>query len=205
MATVSLQADQRDALGKGAARKIRAAGRIPAVLYRAGQQPVHISLAPNELELSFQRTGNRNTLVDIGVGGGSHLCIVREVQRHPVSQLLEHVDFYEVASDEPVEVKVKVGTVGKAPGEAMGGKLGIIRRDLQLRCRPADIPALIEVDVSALNVGEFIKAGAVTLPDGATLLTDANMNVVTVMTRRGVAEDEESEETEEEEVVESED
>ncbi len=188
MATVSLQADQRDAFGKGAARKIRAAGRIPAVLYRAGQQPVHISLDPNELELSFKRTGNRNTLVDIGVGGGNHLCLVREVQRHPVSQLLEHVDFYEVATEEEVDVKVKVTTVGTAPGESLGGKVQIMRRDLQLRCRPADIPDALAVDVSELNVGDIIKAGDITLPKDSTLLTDVNMNVVTVTAKRVVAE-----------------
>jgi len=204
MATVSLQADQRDAFGKGAARKIRAAGRIPAVLYRAGQQPVHISLDPDELELSFKRTGNRNTLVDIGVGGGNHLCLVREVQRHPVSQLLEHVDFYEVATEEDVEVLVKVTTVGRAPGESLGGKVQIMRRDLQLRCRPADIPDAVVVDVSTLDVGGLIKAGDITLPTGSTLLTDDHMNVVTVTAKR-VVEEVVDEEEAEEEVVEEED
>ena len=122
MATVSLSATPRADFGKGAARKVRAAGLLPAVIYRAGQPATSISLDPHELETAFRRSGNRNTLVDLGVDGSNFVCLVKETQRDPVSSELLHVDFYEVNDQETVTVLVPVEAVGKAAGVVAGGK-----------------------------------------------------------------------------------
>lgn len=191
MATVSLQVQSRDSFGKGVARKIRQAGSVPAVVYRDGSEPAHVSLDPQALELAFARTGNRNTLVDIQVeGGGSHLCLVKDVQRHPLSQAIQHVDFFEVRADEEISVLVPIRLVGKAQGVAMGGKLRIIARDIQLRCKPGDIPATVDVDVSHLEIGKFISASELTAPEGCTLQFVQDFNVATVMARRGAVAEE---------------
>ena len=106
MANVSLNVSSRTDMGKGAARKIRAQGLLPAVIYRAGQPATSVSLDPRELENAFRRTGNRNTLVDIGVDGKTFTCLVKQTQRDPVSAVLLHVDFYEVDGGEEVTVVV---------------------------------------------------------------------------------------------------
>ena len=102
MATVSLSATPRTDFGKGAARKIRAQGLLPAVIYRAGQPATSIVLDPLALETAFRRSGNRNTLVDLGVDGSNYVCLVKETQRDPVSAVLLHVD----ERDEQIEVAV---------------------------------------------------------------------------------------------------
>ena len=188
MATVSLSATPRTNFGKGAARKIRAQGLLPAVIYRAGQAATSIALDPQELENAFRRSGNRNTLVDLGVDGSNFVCLVKETQRDPVSAVLLHVDFYEVADSEPVVVSVPVEAVGKAAGVVAGGKLRLIRRDLTVSCKPGDIPATVEVDVTSLVVGDFIRVSGITAPSGVEIIAPNDFNVVTVVGKRGMAE-----------------
>lgn len=188
MATVSLNASPRSQVGKGAARKIRSTGKVPAVVYRDGRTPKHLIIDPAELELAFHRTGNPNTLVDLDAGDHRAHCIVREVQRHPVSLLIEHVDFYELADDSVVEIRVPIRPIGKAVGTEMGGKLQLLRRDVKLRCKPANIPEAVEVDVTPLDVGGYIKIMSVPPPTGCEFLSRVNFNVVTVIGKRGPAE-----------------
>ena len=186
MATVNLSATPRDDFGKGAARKIRAQGLLPAVIYRAGQPATSVTLDPRELENAFRRTGNRNTLVDLGVDGGNFVCLVKSTQRDPVSAELLHVDFYEVADGEPVEVSVPLEAVGKAAGVVAGGKLRMIRRDLTVSCKPGDIPASVEVDVTKLNVGDFVRVSEIEAPAGVAIVAPNDFNVITVVGKRGM-------------------
>lgn len=187
MATVSLQVEPRDSFGKGIARKIRQAGNVPAVVYREGNTPSHVSLDPTALELAFKRTGNRNTLVDISIEGEDTkaLCLVKSVQRHPVSQAIEHVDFYEVRPDEAVTVSVPVKLVGKAAGVEMGGKLQIMARDITVKAQPGDIPDTLDVNVTELAIGKFIRASELPAPAGCELVLVNDFNVATVIARRG--------------------
>jgi len=196
MATVSLNASSRNDLGKGAARKIRAQGLLPAVIYRAGQSSTTVSLDPNELETAFRRSGNRNTLVSIGVDGKTFTCLVKATQRDPVTANLIHVDFYEVDADVEVMVRVPVKPTGKAIGVTAGGKLRLIRRDLDVRCKPDSIPASVNVDVSKLNIGDFVRVSTVPAPAGAEIVAPNDFNILTVVGKRGarVAVEEEPEE-----------
>jgi large subunit ribosomal protein L25 len=184
MATVNLSANPRSDMGKGAARKLRAQGLMPAVIYRAGQPATSISLDPHALEQAFRRTGNRNTLVELGIDGNNFVCLVKATQRDPVNAELLHVDFFEVDSGEHVVVDVPVSTVGKSAGEVEGGKLRIIRRDLRLRCKPSDIPDTIVVDVTKLSVGDFTRVSGIEAPAGAEIIAGSDFNVVTVLGKR---------------------
>jgi large subunit ribosomal protein L25 len=197
MATVSLNATSRTQMGKGPARKVRAQGLIPAVVYRAGTEATSITINPLEIENAFRRTGNRNTLVDIGVDGSNFLCLVKSTQRDPVTAELLHIDFFQVDDNEEVTVKVPVVPVGKAAGVTAGGRLQVIVRDLNLRCKPADIPDNVPVDVSPLNVGDFLRVSSVPAPTNTEILAPNDFNVVAVVGKRGAAEEVEEEGAEE--------
>lgn len=190
MATLSLQATPREGSGKGVARKIRGAGLVPAVIYRDGGTPTHITLDPNELALGFKRTGNRNTIVEITVAdaAASHRCLVKDVQRHPVNLNILHLDFYEIQADEEVRVMVPVSTSGKAAGVTAGGKLRVMVRDLPVVCKPDDIPDHVDVDVTELEIGRFIKVSEIPAPSGCRIDNLREFNVVTVAARRGAVE-----------------
>jgi large subunit ribosomal protein L25 len=191
MATVSISATSRTETGKGAARKIRALGQIPAIIYRAGQPATSVVIDPNELENAFRRTANRNTLVKIGVDDKSFTCLVKKTQREPASDVLLHVDFYEVDKSEAVTVLVPVKTSGKSLGEVAGGSLRIIRRELTVSCKPSDIPEAIEVDATPLNIGDFVRVSGVKPPKGVEVVALHDFNVVTVIGKRDELEEEE--------------
>lgn len=184
MATVNIKAENREGTGKGAARRVRRGGVVPAVVYRAGEAAAPISIDPKELELQFRRTNNPNTLVVLNVGGRDRTCLVRDVQRHPVSGDIRHVDFYEVTPDQKVVVTVPIEPVGRAEGTRKGGKLRVIQRLLDVRCRPGDIPANVPIDVTALDVGQFIRASQVQPPANTELVFDADFNVLSVLGKR---------------------
>lgn len=187
MSIIELPAQSREETGKGAARKLRQNGRIPAVVYRGGETPTQISIDPMKLTLAFERSGNPNNLVEIQVADNKLVCLVKDVQRHPVSGRIRHVDFYQVDESQELVVEVPVRTVGKAAGVAMGGALRLIRRDLKVRCLPQNIPAFIEADVSPLEIGKFLKVNQIASPEGVEVLFDENaiFNIATVIKRRG--------------------
>lgn len=185
MESISLNATVREDFGKGAARKFRRKGLLPVVVYREGSGALPLTIASDELEAIFRKTQNRNTLIKLEAGKDSRVCLVKEVQRHPVSQQLWHVDFYEVSESETVEVIVKVTTVGTAIGTKMGGKLRIVRRTVKVVCKPEDIPAQVELDVSSLNVGDILRVSAVEPPSGCKIVYNHDFNIVTVVGKRG--------------------
>jgi len=184
MEAVSIPANSRDDFGKGAARKARAKGLLPAIIYRAGQPVTTISLDPHDLENAFRKTGNRNTLVDLGVDGSNYICLVKDTQRDPLSTSLVHVDFYQVMESEAVTVMVPAEPVGKAEGEVAGGKLRLIRRDLKVRCKPGDIPATVQFDVTEMIVGDYFRVSEIVPPKGVEILAHADFNVATVLGKR---------------------
>jgi len=187
MSNIELSATVREETGKGAARKLRNNGLVPAVVYRGGETPTQVSIDPMKLTLAFEKSGNPNHLVDIQVAGSTLTCLVKDVQRHPVSGRIRHVDFYQVDNNQELVVEVPVRTVGKAAGVAMGGALRLIRRDLKVRCLPQNIPAFIEADVSPLEIGKFLKVNQIASPEGVEVLFDDNaiFNIATVIKRRG--------------------
>ena len=191
MEVINIAVEPRSDHGKGAARKLRRSGLIPAVIYRGGKPPVSLAVDAVDLELKIRRTGNRNTLVRVNIDGEDRICLIKSTQRHPLSRQLLHVDFYEVKQGETVIVKVHVVPVGRAEGTRVGGRLKLLHRWLDVRCLPDAIPASIEVDVTPLDVGDFIRVAEIETPPGVEVIYDANFNVVAVAGK--IMEDEEKE------------
>lgn len=183
MAVNALVAELRDATGKGVARKLRAAGRIPAVLYGKGAESKAISVDPSALQRLLQSGGaGMNTLIELRVDGTTRTVLVKELQRDPVRGRPIHTDFYLVELDQTVEVSVPIHLVGKAPGVELGGILDHPLREIELECLPRAIPERVEVDVSALEIGDSIHVRDLELPEGVSVQTDANLAVASVIT-----------------------
>ena len=180
--------------GKGAARKLRAAGQVPAVIYGPGGESVSLTLDPKELLQIFKLSANRNTIVELQIEGKTVEAMVRSVQRHPVTRELLHVDFYRIDSDLDVEVMIPVRTEGRPAGAVLGGRLRLVRRTLRARCKPSDIPEAFVVDVSPMNVNDMVMASEVVMPPGVKLIMDGDFSVIALYGKRQVVEEEEGEE-----------
>ncbi len=180
MESFSLDAEPRAGGSKNDSHKVRKAGGTPGVMYRAGAAATPIRFDGKALASIFRKTNNANTLLRVNVAGASRTCIVREIQRHPVSRAVEHVDFYEVAKGELVTVIVPVLAVGRAAGTRAGGTLRNLARFLTVKCDPYAIPATLDVDVTPLEVGQFVKASQVPLPGGVSILYAQDFNLFTV-------------------------
>lgn len=198
MNAISLSAASRLDYGKGAARKLRKLGRIPALVYSKGSEPTHISVDPHELKLIFQKSANPNTLLSIDVDGANHVVLVKASQKHPVSRGLLHVDFYEVQADADVLVEVPVKTVGRSKGEELGGRLQVLRRTVPVLCKPADIPVAIEADVSHLDVNDFLRSADLVAPPNTVFAIDHDFDILLCVGKKvEVIEEEEEGEGEE--------
>jgi large subunit ribosomal protein L25 len=163
-----IQAEARGDHGKGLARKLRAAGRVPAVAYGGGGSATTLALDPDQLRILRKSPLGWNQPVTIEVDGGDdiELAMLREVQKHPLSGNVLHCDFLTVAADQPVIVEVPFALEGKAKGQELGGKLRQPLRTMKLSCLPKDIPSSIVIDITELDVGDKIMLSAVELPTG---------------------------------------
>jgi large subunit ribosomal protein L25 len=173
---VRITAEPRTEFGKGAARRTRRAGKVPAVLYGHGQAPRHISLPGHELMRALRTP---NVLFSLSLDGRSELALPKDVQRDPVRGILEHVDLLLVRRGEKVTVEVPVHVVGEV---APGGLLTHELTALTVEAEATRIPASLEVSVEGLAVGSDITAGEVQLPAGAALVTEPEHGVVHVVT-----------------------
>jgi large subunit ribosomal protein L25 len=182
MAEQKLEAEKRDGSGKGMARKLRAAGRVPAILYGHGMEPMSLSVDAKELFHILHTGAGGNVLIDLLVDGKDHLALPREVQRDHVRGQMLHVDFLAVRRDVRVTVDVPVRVVGESPGVKAGGVLEHHLWELHVECLPQDVPDAIEADISELQVGDSLKAGDLAVPEGVTILTAADESVVAVVT-----------------------
>lgn len=166
--------------GKSGTRKVRAAGQVPAVVYGPKQDAIAVSVDPHALSEMFRKSNNRNTVVEIKLDGQVLHCLVREVQRHPLSRTIEHVDFYKVEANQAVVVEVPVNTTGKSKGLASGGRVQIVRKTLDVKCAYTAIPTSVDVDVSDLDVGDYLKVSQLTAPSGVQLVFSQDFPVVRI-------------------------
>jgi large subunit ribosomal protein L25 len=177
-----LVAESRASTGKGVARKLRAAGRIPGVLYGKGRESRPIALDPRALERVLHQSGaGMNTLIDLEMDGGQQVVLVKELQRDPVHGLYLHADLYLVDLTQTIEVSVPLHFVGKAAGTEFGGILDHPLREIEVECLPRAIPDQIEVDVSPLDVGDSLHVRDLVLPPGVTVTTDLDLAVASVV------------------------
>ena len=181
--TNSLSAELRERAGKGAARAVRRAGRVPGVVYGAKQTPVLISLDPKELGRALGRTGFFATLFDLAVGGDSHRVLPRDVQFDPVTDVPLHVDLLRVAGDSLVVVDVPVEFINEAssPGIKRGGVLNTVRHEIELRCPVDSIPNRITVDLDGLDIGDSVHISMVKLPEGVMpIITERDFTIASI-------------------------
>jgi large subunit ribosomal protein L25 len=170
-----ISAERRESFGKGAARKLRAAGRIPAVIYGHGSDPVHISLPAHETALIIRKA---NAVLDLDIAGAGQLALVKDVQKDPVRQIIEHVDLLLVRSGETVQVEVPVHLEGEsAPGTVSNFDVQTLLLDVEA----THIPERVVVSVEGLAEGTHITAADITLPAGAKLASDPGLLIVGIV------------------------
>jgi len=197
---ITLSTEPRSATGKGAARSLRRAGRIPAVLYGPQTETVMLAVDAIDFDNSVKRRTPALAVFKLNVGEpAERLAMLKEVQRDPVSGRIVHIDFYGIDLDRPVRVRVPVTTRGKSKGVELGGMLQTIRRELEVLCLPGRIPEQIEIDVTDLGVGEAVHVEDIHLEEAVEIPHDVNFTVVTVLATRKTGAAEEGEAAAEEE------
>lgn len=202
MEAVPLSAETRSVLGRNQVKKVRAKGRIPGVLYGKGTEPAVLDISKKEFEHLVHHSVSENVLVDLslsGGGAGAHLAMIQEVEHHPLTGEVLHVDFHKVAADEAVTAVVPIETFGEAVGvKTSGGTLEHVLFKTKVRALPKDLPAVISIDVTAMEAGNIMHLGDVVLPEGVEVLGADDIPVVTITAPRVKADAEDGEETEEE-------
>lgn len=186
MESIALSCSLRDGRGKGPNRRLRNEERLPAVVYGHGfEQAVPVTLCPRELAKALENPKGYNALFTLDVNGKSVQGFVREVQRKPSTRQITHVDIVVPDLDKPMVADVPVKTSGRAIGVQTGGKLAQTFRTVKVKARPADIPAIIDIDVTALDHGQAVMASQMPLPEGVKPVFDHDFAVVKILAPHG--------------------
>jgi large subunit ribosomal protein L25 len=192
MATnANLSAQPRSGKGKGDNRKLRVTGKVPAVVYGHGEETRSVALDAHELELLFGRVHVENTVISLSIEGekGPIKTLVREVQKHPARGEVLHVDFYQIHAGEMIQVQVPIHFIGTPVGVKNGGMLQHTMDELDIRVSADNIPERIDVDVSALTIGDSVHVRDLPVPSGVEVLDDDDRSVCSVIPpQAGVAE-----------------
>lgn len=195
MASANLKAEPRAERGKNASRKLRAAGRIPAIVYGRGDETRALTVDAHDLSRMLATVHVENTIVDLDVAGsGPVKTLVREIQKHAWRNEVLHVDFYQIHAGEKVTVAVPLRYVGTAPGVKGGGMLQHTMDEIEVRCLPDAIPESFEADISGLEIGDSIHVSDITIPEGVELLEELERTVCSVLPPTVIKEAEEEEE-----------
>ena len=180
-------AEPRPALGKGASRRLRRAGRMPGVLYGAGKDPVSISLETSRIGKQMENEAFFSHILSVKVGGEEAQVVVKDLQRDPATSQVLHVDLQRVSSTEELHMRVPLHFMNEedSPGRRHGGVINHLMVDVEIGCLPGDLPEYIEVDMSALDVGDSVHLSELVVPERVRLMTlvhdpDNDQPVVTV-------------------------
>ncbi len=177
----NVTATPRTEHGKGAARRLRNAGQIPAVAYGKDLAAMPLAMSPKEIVTVLKSERGQNTVLSMKAGEKDLLVMIKSYSIHPVTRALEHVDFVEVKLDRAVDVEIPLVTTGKAKGVTDGGILRQVYRTLPVRCLPDRIPLKVETDVSALALGDHIAPKDLKLPEGVEVRLPENQTLVAVV------------------------
>ncbi len=182
MDQIVIESSVRETSGKGSNRKLRRAGKIPAVLYGHKNESVSLEVDPKDIFKILHSDSGENTIFGLNVPGRERLnCLIKEYQLEPISHSLLHADFYEVAMDETLEVKVPLETEGESYGvKSEGGLMDIVHRELHVECLPGDIPESIVVNVTNLKIGDLIRVRDLVVSDKIKILDDPETVVVAI-------------------------
>jgi large subunit ribosomal protein L25 len=185
MPEIVVTAESRTDTGKNANRRLRAADKIPGILYGTGKAPTPVAVSPHSIGAILRSASGENTLFDLELGGTRRKVILKEYQLEPIKNRLLHADFYEVALDKPIEVKVHLELHGTPVGvKVEGGILDFVTRELEVSCLPMDIPAKIELDVSHLELGKHLRVSDIKVSDKIKVLTEPGVVVAHVVAPR---------------------
>lgn len=186
-------AADRQETKKGAMRRLRASGKIPAVAYGKKLAPRSLSVSPKDLEDILGSERGRNTVIELDVQGADKLTVLlSSYQYHPVGRQLLHADFLQINLDEPVRVEVPLELTGKAKGIVMGGTLRQVFRKLPVRCLPQQIPVKITHDVTDLEIEQHVHVSDLKLPEGVSIELEPKRTVAGVITEKHRKDEEEA-------------
>jgi large subunit ribosomal protein L25 len=178
-------AESRSETGKNVNRRLRSRGMIPGVLYGTGKAAVPVAVSPREIGAILKSASGENTLFDLDLGGTRRKVILKEFQREPLRGKLLHADFYEVALDKALQVKVHIELEGTPVGvKVQGGIVDFVTRELEVECLPADIPEKIAVDISHLELGKHLRVSDLTLGDKVKILVEPDVVIAHVVLPR---------------------
>ena len=182
MAQIELNVDIREKSGKGVARKLRAAGKLPAVVYGKGFETITITVDPKELENAVSGEAGLNTLITLkGTAGlDGKVVILKEANVHPIRRNMISADFYAINLKEKSTFMVPINVIGTAAGQTEGGSLQLVRNELEVLCLPTEVPQNIDIEVTALEIGDTIHIEEVVAPEGVELVHDVNFTVITL-------------------------
>lgn len=182
MAQVVLEVEARENAGKGFARRLRAAGKVPAVVYGKGMEATMISVDPKALQKAVSGEAGWNTLLTLsGAGLDKKVVVLKDAQLHALRRDMLSVDLHAINLKEKGHFMVPVTVVGISRGQKMGGSTQLIRKELEVVCLPTQVPQTIEVNIEALEIGDTVHIEDVTAPAGVELVHDVNFTVVTVI------------------------
>ena len=199
-----LRVKPRKRIGKSGAREVRKEGNIPAILYGQGEDPVPLVVSPDELRRALSNSAGINTILELEIDGSESpekkFSMVQEIQKDPLKNRVIHLDFLSIDMKKSIKVKVPVNTQGRSEGERRGGRLEQLMRTIDIECLPGDIPDSIEIDVSTLEMGDFVDIDGISFGEGVAPLRSGSEKVVQVVAQRAQEEVEVDEpEVEEEE------
>ena len=201
MAQADLNVEIRENTGKGVARKLRAAGKAPAVVYGKGMKPLSITFEPKALNAAIATEAGWNTLLTLK--GAAELegkvVVLKDLDLHAIRRTVVCADFHAIDLTKKGIFMVPVVTIGESKGEKIGGSLQVIRHELEVLCLPTAVPESVEIDVTELEIGDVIHINDVTAPEGAELVHDVNFTVITVVGHKEEVEDVEGEDVDEDE------
>jgi len=190
-----LNAEPRSDMGKGASRRLRHAGKVPAIIYGGSKDPEALTLSHNEVLRSLEHEAFYSHILTVKIGGSETQAILRDLQRHPSKAVILHMDLQRVSATEKLKTQVPVHLLGEeaAPGVKEGGLVSHDLTEVAVECLPKDLPEYIEVDISALEIGESIHLSGLTVPEGVTLTElargeDHDSSVVSIHVKRIVEE-----------------
>jgi large subunit ribosomal protein L25 len=183
MSQTTLTATPRTGSGSPGARRLRAEGNIPGVLYGRGMAPISVTVERREFRLALSGPAGANTVLALQVGGNSYPAVVKEMQRHPIRRTVSHIDFMQVNMNEEITVHVAVRLEGEAKAvEVAGGLVDTAVDSLEVSCTPTDMPNEFVIDITDMQPDTVIRLSQIPMPKGVTALGDPDLAVVTVLT-----------------------
>ncbi len=192
MDRLAVEAQARKETGKGAARRIRRDGKTPAVVYGRNRDPQPLIVDPVELQGML----DSNAIVELTIKDGedevaTETVMIKDYQKHVIKEMLMHVDFHQISMDEKIAVTIPVKLVGKAYGVQEGGVLQQLMREIEIECLPGDIPEMVKLDISELDVGDSLSVGDLDIGEEIDLVSSPDDVIVTIVTPSEITEEEE--------------